>query len=168
MHIAFAGRVALVTGAAQGIGQAIAKTLQASGGRVHVADLDADRLTAFRKKLMTDAGYPNGFKLAFSFTQDRLPGDRQVGTSIAQMLAAIGIDAQANAQPAAVFFPARTRGDLSMSMSGLGHADRRGALHAFLARALQRQGQEIRRVQCARLQERRDGQADPGRRDRDG
>ena len=75
---------------------------------------------AAAKKLLADAGYPNGFKLQFSFTQDRLPGDRQVGTSIAQMLAAIGIDAQANAQPAAVFFPARTRGEYSMSMSGWG------------------------------------------------
>jgi peptide/nickel transport system substrate-binding protein len=75
---------------------------------------------AAAKKLMAEAGYPNGFKLTFSFTQDRLPGDRQVGTSIAQMLAAIGIDAQANAQPAAVFFPARTRGEFSMSMSGWG------------------------------------------------
>ena len=75
---------------------------------------------AAARKLLADAGYPNGFKLQFSFTQDRLPGDRQVGTSIAQMLAAIGIDAQANAQPAAVFFPARTRGDYSMSMSGWG------------------------------------------------
>ena len=75
---------------------------------------------AAARKLLADAGYPNGFKLQFSFTQDRLPGDRQVGTSIAQMLAAVGIDAQANAQPAAVFFPARTRGDYSMSMSGWG------------------------------------------------
>lgn len=75
---------------------------------------------AAAKKLLADAGYPNGFKLQFSFTQDRLPGDRQVGTSIAQMLAAVGIDAQANAQPAAVFFPARTRGEYSMSMSGWG------------------------------------------------
>jgi peptide/nickel transport system substrate-binding protein len=75
---------------------------------------------AAAKKLMADAGYSNGFKLQFSFTQDRLPGDREVGTSIAQMLAAIGIDAQANAQPAAVFFPARTRGEYSMSMSGWG------------------------------------------------
>ena len=75
---------------------------------------------AAARKLLAEAGYPNGFKLQFSFTQDRLPGDRQVGTSIAQMLAAIGIDAQANAQPAAVFFPARTRGDYSMSMSGWG------------------------------------------------
>ncbi len=75
---------------------------------------------AAAKKLMAEAGYPDGFKMTFSFTSDRLPGDRQVGTSIAQMLAAIGIQAEANAQPAAVFFPARIRGDFSASMSGWG------------------------------------------------
>jgi peptide/nickel transport system substrate-binding protein len=75
---------------------------------------------AAARKLLAEAGYPNGFRIQFSFTQDRLPGDRQVGTSIAQMLAAVGIDAQANAQPAAVFFPARARGEYSMSMSGWG------------------------------------------------
>jgi peptide/nickel transport system substrate-binding protein len=72
------------------------------------------------KALLAEAGFPNGFKVTLSFTSDRLPGDRQVGTSLAQMLAAIGIDAQANAQPAAVFFPARTRGEFSLSMSGWG------------------------------------------------
>ncbi len=75
---------------------------------------------AAAKKLLADAGYPNGFKLQFSFTNDRLPGDRQVGTSIAQMWAAIGVDATPNAQPAAVFFPARTRAEYSVSMSGWG------------------------------------------------
>jgi len=75
---------------------------------------------AAARKLLADAGYPNGFKTVFSFTSDRLPGDRQVGTSVAQMLAAIGVDAQANAQPAAVFFPARSRGEFSLSMSGWG------------------------------------------------
>lgn len=75
---------------------------------------------AAAKKLLADAGYPNGFRIQFHFTQDRLPGDTQVGTSIAQMLAAIGIDARPNAAPAAVFFPARTRGEFSMSMSGWG------------------------------------------------
>jgi peptide/nickel transport system substrate-binding protein len=75
---------------------------------------------AAAKKLLADAGYPSGFKIQFAFTKDRLPGDTQVGTSIAQMLAAIGIEAAANAQPANVFFPARTRGEFSMSMSGWG------------------------------------------------
>ena len=72
------------------------------------------------KQLMAEAGYPTGFRMRFAFTQDRLPGDRQVGTSIAQMLAAIGIEVAANAQPAAVFFPARTRAEFSASMSGWG------------------------------------------------
>ena len=75
---------------------------------------------AAAKKLLAEAGYPGGFRVRFAFTQDRLPGDSQVGTSIAQMLAAIGIDAVAAATPAAVFFPARTRGEYSMSMSGWG------------------------------------------------
>ena len=47
MHLNFEGRTALVTGAAQGIGQAIARALSAAGARVHVADLDADRLNRF-------------------------------------------------------------------------------------------------------------------------
>lgn len=47
MHLNFEGRTALVTGAAQGIGQAIARALSTAGARVHVADLDADRLNRF-------------------------------------------------------------------------------------------------------------------------
>ena len=72
------------------------------------------------KKLLEEAGYPNGFKATFSFTNDRLPGDRQVGTSIAQMLARIGLEVTANAQTAAVFFPARSRAEYSLAMSGWG------------------------------------------------
>ena len=72
------------------------------------------------RQLMTEAGYPQGFRVVFNFTNDRLPGDRAVGTTVAQMLARIGVDVQANGQPGAVLFPARTRGDYSMTMSGWG------------------------------------------------
>ena len=72
------------------------------------------------RTLLADAGFPNGFKGVFLFTSDRLPGDRQVGTAVAQMLTRIGINLQTNAQPVAVFFPARGRGDFSMAMWGWG------------------------------------------------
>ena len=70
--------------------------------------------------MLTEAGYPNGFRTVLSFTIDRLAGDRPVGLAIVQMLARIGIEAQANGQPITVVFPARTRGEYSMTMLGWG------------------------------------------------
>ncbi|WP_439495130.1 ABC transporter substrate-binding protein [Bosea sp. (in: a-proteobacteria)] len=113
-------RPALVEIAMEGLGAPVNQlvTPDIAGYNTSLPALKPDLAKA--KKLMEEAGYPNGFKVTFSFTNDRLPGDRQVGTSIAQMLARIGIEVNANAQPGAVFFPARTRAEFSISMSGWG------------------------------------------------
>lgn len=113
-------RNALAEVAMEGLGKAVNQMVTPSIFGFNKALPPREYNPAKAKQLLAAAGYPNGFKMQFSFTKDRLPGDTQVGTSIAQMLAAIGIDATPNAQPAAVFFPARTRGEFSASMSGWG------------------------------------------------
>jgi len=113
-------RVALAEVAMEGLGtpqsQLVTPNIFGYNPDIKVPEPDLDKA----KALLTEAGYPDGFKVTFSFTNDRLPGDKDVGTTIVQMLSAINITAAANAVPGAVFFPANTRGDYSFTMSGWG------------------------------------------------
>lgn len=70
------------------------------------------------RQLLGEAGFPNGFRVTLSFTNDRLPGDKEVGAAVVQMLARVGIDAVANGQPTTILFPARQRGDYSLTLYG--------------------------------------------------
>ncbi len=63
MHNRFDGRVALVTGAAQGIGRAIATALVEAGASVHLADIDAAGVSATASEIgatahVADLGSP--------------------------------------------------------------------------------------------------------------
>jgi peptide/nickel transport system substrate-binding protein len=75
---------------------------------------DVDRA----KALMTEAGFPSGFKVALHCTSDRLPGDGAVCAALGPMLARIGITVTVNATPRAVYIPAQARGDYSLMMNG--------------------------------------------------
>jgi 3-oxoacyl-[acyl-carrier protein] reductase len=57
----FADRVAIVTGAAQGIGAATARRLAGEGARVAVVDLDADRSAATADEIKASGGVATGY-----------------------------------------------------------------------------------------------------------
>jgi gluconate 5-dehydrogenase len=54
--MSFEGKVAIVTGAAQGIGEAYARALAAQGASVVVADLNADLAQSVAEKITADGG----------------------------------------------------------------------------------------------------------------
>ncbi len=56
------------------------------------------------KKLLADAGYPQGFSVAFDCPNDRYVMDEQICTAISAMLARVGIKVSLNAQTKAKFF----------------------------------------------------------------
>lgn len=60
---AFAGRVALVTGAGRGIGQAVALALAKAGATIVVADLDAASAQASAEQIRSAGGKAKGYPL---------------------------------------------------------------------------------------------------------
>ena len=62
------------------------------------------------KKLLAQAGYPNGFKLTIHGPNDRYINDAKIAEAIAQMLSAVGIATTPVTMPKAVYFKRASRG----------------------------------------------------------
>ncbi len=73
---------------------------------------------AAAKKLLADAGYPNGFELTLSSTNDRYVNDSQVAQAVAQYLTRIGIKTNVDAMTASIYFPKRAKREFSLPMGG--------------------------------------------------
>jgi peptide/nickel transport system substrate-binding protein len=72
------------------------------------------------KKLLAEAGYPNGFGLTIGTPNDRYINDAQVTQAVAQMLTRIGIQTQVDAVTASTFFKRRNAFEFSMYLAGWG------------------------------------------------
>jgi peptide/nickel transport system substrate-binding protein len=87
------------------------------------------------KKLLAEAGYPDGFGLTIHSPNNRYVNDAKIAQAVAQMLTRIGIATKVEAMPSATFFPQAT--DLKFSFmvvgwsSGTGEAS--SPLKALLA-----------------------------------
>ena len=72
------------------------------------------------KKLLAEAGYPNGFVSNFDVTNDAYINDVQVAEAIAAQLGKIGIRMKVISQPKAVFFPKIERFESPIFLIGWG------------------------------------------------
>jgi peptide/nickel transport system substrate-binding protein len=84
----------------------------------HAPELKYDPAGA--RKLLAEAGYPNGFSMTLSATNDRYINDAAVAQAVAQYLSRVGIKTDVNAMTRSIFFPQRAKREFSFAMGGWG------------------------------------------------
>lgn len=86
------------------------------------------------KKLLAEAGYPQGFEITLNCPNDRFVNDAEVCQAAVSYLARVGIQARLNAEPKALYFPKVLKRDTSFFMIGWSPAgyDAHNALFALM------------------------------------
>jgi peptide/nickel transport system substrate-binding protein len=77
---------------------------------------------AAAKKLLAEAGYPNGFEVTLDCPNNRYINDEKICVAVAGMLAKVGVKVKVNAMPRANYFPKTQKLDTSFYMLGWGGA----------------------------------------------
>lgn len=72
------------------------------------------------KKLLAEAGYPDGFEVTLDCPNDRYINDRDLCIAAVSMLAKIGVTLKVNAMPKTIYFPKLEKNDTSLYMLGWG------------------------------------------------
>ncbi|MBB6486292.1 ABC transporter substrate-binding protein [Rhizobium lusitanum] len=70
------------------------------------------------KSLMTEAGFPDGFKIGLNCSNDRYIADEQICLAIASMWAKIGVKAEVAVESKTTYFPRMDKGDLDVYILG--------------------------------------------------
>jgi peptide/nickel transport system substrate-binding protein len=72
------------------------------------------------KKLLAEAGYPNGFALTIHGPNNRYINDDKVAQAIAQFYSRAGIDTKVETMPSSVYFTRATKGEFGYMLLGWG------------------------------------------------
>ena len=72
------------------------------------------------KRLLAEAGYPDGFTLTIGSPNDRYINDSKIAQAVAQMLTRAGIKTDVDAVTASVFFKRRNNYEFSLYLAGWG------------------------------------------------
>ena len=85
------------------------------------------------KKLLAEAGYPDGFALTLQAPNNRYVNDEKVAQAVAQMLARVGIQTKVETMPASMYFGKARAGEFSFELLGWGSFSGDLALRALVA-----------------------------------
>jgi peptide/nickel transport system substrate-binding protein len=85
------------------------------------------------RKLLAEAGYPDGFAVTLDAPKNRYVNDERLAQVLAQMLARVGIQTKVETMPSSVYFAKARAGDFSFAMLGWGSFSGDLALRALLA-----------------------------------
>ena len=85
------------------------------------------------KRLLAEAGYPEGFSLTLHAPNNRYVNDDQIAQAVAQMFTRVGVVTQVQTLPINVYLPKARAGDFSFAMLGWGSFSADLALRALVA-----------------------------------
>ena len=97
------------------------------------------------KKLLAEAGYPNGFAMTLHGPNNRYINDANIVQAIAQMYSRIGIDAKVETMPSAVYFNRATKLEFGFMVLGWGteSGEQGSAMRSLLATYDQAKGMGV-------------------------
>lgn len=72
------------------------------------------------RRLLGEAGYPDGFAITLNGPNDRLVADAQIVQAIAQMFSRVGIATRVDTFPMSAYAPRGAKGDFSVGLIGFG------------------------------------------------
>ena len=86
------------------------------------------------KRLLAEAGYPNGFGLTVHGPNNRLINDEKIAQTVAQMFTRIGVDSKVETMPMAVYAPRGAKFEFSVALIAWGGSvDLSSPMRALLA-----------------------------------
>ncbi|MEO8859198.1 MAG: ABC transporter substrate-binding protein [Burkholderiaceae bacterium] len=74
------------------------------------------------KKLLAQAGYPNGFGLTVHGPNNRLVNDEKIAQTVAQMFTRVGVDSKVETMPMAVYAPRGAKFEFSVALIAWGNS----------------------------------------------
>jgi peptide/nickel transport system substrate-binding protein len=106
----------IMGGVAVPAGELLPPVLFGANKDMKVAKLD----TEAAKRLLAEAGYPNGFSLVLATPNDRYINDAMIAQAVAQMLTRAGFKVSLDAMTQSQFFPRRNKRDFGIWLAGWG------------------------------------------------